>query len=160
MGNTAENLAEMNSNVSREDQDAFALWSQQKATAAMQSGRLAEEIISVEIPQRKKDPILFANDEFIKPSSSSAGILAKLRPAFKKDGTVTAGNASGLNDGSAAMLLATEEGLKTHNLTPMAKVLSWAVVGVEPRIMGIGPVGASQEALKKAHGRINQILLN
>jgi len=148
MGKTAENLAEMYS-ISREDQDAFALWSQQKATAAMQSGRLAEEIISVEIPQRKKDPIIFSKDEFIKPTSS-AEVLAKLRPAFKKDGTVTAGNASGLNDGSAAMLLATEEGLKTHNLTPKAKVLSWAVVGVEPRIMGIGPVGASQEALKKA----------
>ncbi len=148
MGNTAENLAEMY-NISREDQDAFALWSQQKATAAQQSGRLAEEIISVEIPQRKKDSIIFSEDEFVKPKSS-AEILAKLRPAFKKDGTVTAGNASGLNDGAAAMLLATEEGCKQQNLKPMARVVSSSVVGVEPRIMGIGPVGASNLALKRA----------
>lgn len=148
MGNTAENLAEMYK-ISREDQDAFALWSQQKATAAQKAGRLAEEIIYVEIPQRKKDPIIFSEDEFVKPKSS-AEILAKLRPAFKKDGTVTAGNASGLNDGAAAMLLATEEGCKQQNLTPMARVVSSAVVGVEPRIMGIGPVGASNEALRKA----------
>ncbi len=148
MGNTAENLAELYS-ISREDQDAFALWSQQKATAAQESGRLAEEIISVEIPQRKKDPIIFSQDEFVKPKSS-AEILAKLRPAFKKDGTVTAGNASGLNDGAAAMLLATEEGCKQQNLKPIARVVSSGVVGVEPRIMGIGPVGASNLALKRA----------
>lgn len=148
MGQTAENLADKYS-INRENQDEFAFWSQMKAAKANESGRLSEEIISVEIPQRKKDPIIFANDEFIK-SNSSTEILGKLRPAFKKDGTVTAGNASGLNDGAAAMLLATENGLKTHGLTPLARVVSWAVVGVEPRIMGIGPVGASREALEKA----------
>lgn len=148
MGQTAENLAELY-NISREDQDAFALWSQQKAAAATANGRLAEEIISVEIPQRKKDPIVFAQDEFIKAGTTQE-ILGKLRPAFKKNGSVTAGNASGLNDGAAAMLLASEEGLKNNQLTPLARVVSWAVVGVEPRIMGIGPVGASKEALKKA----------
>lgn len=148
MGNTAENLAELY-NINREDQDQFALWSQQKATAAQQNGRLAEEIVDVVIPQRKKDPVIFNQDEFVKPTSSLE-ILGKLRPAFKKDGTVTAGNASGLNDGAAAMLLASEQGLKDHGLKPLARAVSWAVVGVEPRIMGIGPVGASQKALKKA----------
>ncbi|UTW61413.1 3-oxoadipyl-CoA thiolase [bacterium SCSIO 12741] len=155
MGQTAENLAEMYQ-ISREDQDKFALWSQQKATRAQENGRLAEEIISVSIPRRKQDPLIFANDEFIKPKSSME-ILGKLRPAFKKEGSVTAGNASGLNDGAAAMLMATEEGLKNHNLTPLARVVSWAVVGVEPRIMGIGPVGASQKALKKAGLTLNDM---
>lgn len=155
MGNTAENLAELY-NINREDQDAFALWSQQKATAAQQNGRLAEEIVDVVIPQRKKDPVIFNQDEFVKPTSSLE-ILGKLRPAFKKDGTVTAGNASGLNDGAAAMLLASEQGLKDHGLKPLARVVSWAVVGVEPRIMGIGPVGASQKALKKAGLTMNDM---
>ncbi len=148
MGNTAENLAELY-NIDREDQDQFALWSQQKATAAQQNGRLAEELVSVNIPQRKKADIVFDTDEFVKPSSSLE-VLGKLRPAFKKDGTVTAGNASGLNDGSAALLMASEQGLKDHNLKPMARVVSSGVAGVEPRIMGIGPVYASEIALKKA----------
>ena len=155
MGNTAENLAELYK-INREDQDRFALWSQQKATAAQKNGRLSEEIIEVSIPQRKKDPIIFSQDEFVKPTSSLE-ILSKLRPAFKKDGTVTAGNSSGLNDGAAAMLLASEAGLKTHNLKPLARIVSWAVVGVEPRIMGIGPVGASQKALKKAGLTLNDM---
>ncbi|MBD80884.1 MAG: 3-oxoadipyl-CoA thiolase [Crocinitomicaceae bacterium] len=155
MGQTAENLAEKFS-ISREDQDKFAYWSQQKAAKATAAGRHAEEIVSVEIPQRKKDPIVFAQDEFIKPNSSLE-ILAKLRTAFKKDGSVTAGNSSGLNDGAAAMLLASDQGLKNHNLTPLARVVSWAVVGVEPRIMGIGPVGASREALKKAGLSLNDM---
>ena len=148
MGNTAENLAELY-NINREDQDQFALWSQQKATAAQQNGRLAEELVAVTIPQRKKDDIVFEKDEFVKPSSSLE-VLGKLRPAFKKDGTVTAGNASGLNDGSAALLMASEQGLKDHNMKPMARVVSSGVAGVEPRIMGIGPVYASEIALKKA----------
>lgn len=148
MGNTAENLAELY-NINREDQDQFALWSQQKATAAQQNGRLAEELVAVTIPQRKKDDIVFEKDEFVKPSSSLE-VLGKLRPAFKKDGTVTAGNASGLNDGSAALLMASEQGLKDHNMKPMARVVSSGVAGVEPRIMGIGPVFASEIALKKA----------
>ena len=151
MGSTAENLAEKYS-INREDQDKFAYWSQMKATAAQNSGRLAEEIIAVEIPQRKADPIIFDKDEFIKPSTTLE-ILAKLRPAFKKaenGGTVTAGNASGLNDGAAAMLVASEDALKKYSLNPLARIVSSAVVGVEPRIMGIGPVKASQKALAKA----------
>ena len=149
MGNTAENLAEKY-NISREDQDLFAYNSQMKATKAQSSGRLSEEIISVEIPQRKKDSIIFSEDEFIR-SNTTTEILGKLRPAFKKEGgTVTAGNASGLNDGAAAMLLASDKGVKENNLTPIAKIISSAVVGVEPRIMGIGPVQASNRALKKA----------
>jgi len=149
MGNTAENLAEKY-NISREDQDLFAYNSQMKATKAQSSGRLSEEIISVEIPQRKKDSIIFSEDEFIK-NGTSLEILGKLRTAFKKEGgTVTAGNASGLNDGAAAMLLASDKGVKENNLTPIAKIISSAVVGVEPRIMGIGPVEASNKALKKA----------
>ena len=149
MGNTAENLAEKY-NISREDQDLFAYTSQMKATKAQSSGRLSEEIISVEIPQRKKDSIIFSKDEFIK-NGTSLEILGKLRTAFKKEGgTVTAGNASGLNDGAAAMLLASDKGVKENNLTPIAKIISSAVVGVEPRIMGIGPVEASNRALKKA----------
>lgn len=148
MGNTAENLAEMY-NINREDQDLFAFNSQQKAAKAQQSGRLAEEIVPVEIPRRKQDPLVFDQDEFIKPKTSLE-VLAKLRPAFKKDGTVTPGNASGLNDGAGALLIASEEGIKTHNLKPMARIVSSGVAGVEPRIMGIGPVYASQMALDKA----------
>ena len=149
MGNTAENLAEKY-NICREDQDLFAYNSQMKATKAQSFGRLSEEIISVEIPQRKKDSIIFSKDEFIK-NGTSLEILAKLRTVFKKEGgTVTAGNASGLNDGAAAMLLASDKGVKENNLTPIAKIISSAVVGVEPRIMGIGPVEASNKALKKA----------
>ena len=149
MGNTAENLSEKY-NISREDQDLFAYNSQMKASKAQSSGRLSEEIISVEIPQRKKNSIIFSEDEFIK-DGTSLEILGKLRTAFKKEGgTVTAGNASGLNDGAAAMLLASDKGVKENNLTPIAKIISSAVVGVEPRIMGIGPVEASNKALKKA----------
>jgi acetyl-CoA acyltransferase len=149
MGNTAENLAEKY-NISREDQDLFAYNSQRKAAKAQSEGRFDEEIVAVEIPQRKKDPIIFSKDEFIRANTTTE-ILGKLRAAFKKEGgTVTAGNASGLNDGSAAMLLASEKGMKENNLTPIAKIVSSAVVGVEPRIMGIGPVMASNKALQKA----------
>ncbi|PDH48763.1 MAG: 3-oxoadipyl-CoA thiolase [Bacteroidetes bacterium MED-G21] len=148
MGSTAENLAEMY-NISREDQDKFALNSQQKAAKAQAEGRFDLETVSVEIPQRKKDPIIFSKDEFIK-ANSSLEVLGKLRTAFKKEGTVTAGNASGLNDGAAAMLLASDDAVKKYNLKPTAKIVSSAVVGVEPRIMGIGPVKASEKALAKA----------
>ena len=151
MGTTAENLVDKYG-ISREDQDKFAYWSQMKAAAAQKSGRLAKEIISVEIPQRKKDPIIFDKDEFIKPNSSLE-VLAKLRSAFRKKedgGTVTAGNASGLNDGAAATIIASEDAVKQYKLSPMARIISSAVVGVEPRIMGIGPVGASNKALAKA----------
>ena len=149
MGNTAENLAEKY-NISREDQDMFAYHSQKKAAKAQSEGRFNTEIVAVEIPQRKGDPIIFNQDEFIK-GNTSLEVLAKLRPAFKTEaGTVTAGNTSGLNDGAAAMLLASDKGVKENNLTPIAKIISSAVVGVEPRIMGIGPVKAANKALEKA----------
>lgn len=148
MGNTAENLVEKY-DISRESQDRFAAWSQQKAAAARKSGRLAEEITPVEIPRRKADPLLFEDDEFIRPGTTRE-ILAKLRPAFKKDGTVTAGNASGLNDGAAAMLIASGKAVNNYNFKPLARIVCSGVAGVEPRIMGIGPVYASEIALKKA----------
>ncbi|PKQ44526.1 3-oxoadipyl-CoA thiolase [Confluentibacter flavum] len=148
MGITAENLAELFS-ISREDQDLFAYNSQMKATRAQKNGILAEEIISVEIPQRKGNSIIVDTDEFIRPSTTLE-TLAKLRTVFKKDGTVTAGNASGLNDGAAAMLVVSEEALKKYNLKPKARIVASAVVGVEPKIMGIGPVEATKKVLKKA----------
>jgi acetyl-CoA acyltransferase len=148
MGNTAENLAEMY-DINREDQDKFALWSQQKAAAARSSGRLAKEIVPVEIPQRKKDPIIFSEDEFIRPDTNMEA-LSKLRTAFNDGGTVTAGNASGLNDGAAAVIIASQEAVDQYQLKPLARIVSSAVVGVEPRIMGIGPVKATQKALKRA----------
>jgi len=155
MGNTAENLVEKYS-ISREDQDAFAAWSQQKAAAARNSGRFAEEIITVEIPRRKQEPLVFSEDEFIRPTTTPE-ILATLRPAFKKDGSVTAGNSSGLNDGAAAMLIASESAVKDHSLTPKARIVSSGVAGVEPRIMGIGPVYASEIALKRAGLSLNDM---
>ncbi|MEO9869875.1 3-oxoadipyl-CoA thiolase [Ekhidna sp.] len=155
MGNTAENLVEIHK-ISRKDQDAFAYWSQVKATEAQKNGRLAEEIMRVEIPQRKADPIIFDKDEFVKPSTSLE-ILGKLRAAFKKDGSVTAGNSSGLNDGAAAVLVSSEYAVKNHDLKPLARIVSSAVVGVEPRIMGIGPVEASKKALKKAGLSLDQM---
>ncbi len=149
MGVTAENLAEKYQ-ISREDQDKFAYNSQMKAAKALKSGRLSEEITPVSIPQRRADPIIFEEDEFIKPHTSLEK-LATLRTAFKKQGgSVTAGNASGLNDGAAAILVASEDAVKQYKLKPLARILSSATVGVEPRIMGIGPVGASNKALKKA----------
>lgn len=147
MGETAENLNDIHK-ISREDQDKFSLHSQQKAAAAQQNGRLAKEIVAVEI-QQKKEMVRFDKDEFIKPSTTLE-VLGKLKPSFRKDGSVTAGNASGLNDGAAAILLASEDAIKKHNLQPKARILSSAVVGVEPRIMGIGPVQAANNALKKA----------
>jgi acetyl-CoA acetyltransferase family protein len=151
MGQTAENLAEKYK-ISREDQDIFAYRSQMKAAEAQRNGRLAEEIVPVEIPRRKQDPLIFDTDEFIKPTTSLE-VLGKLRTAFKKQdvgGTVTAGNASGLNDGAAAVLVASEDAIKQYGMKPLARIVSSAVVGVEPRIMGIGPVQASYKALKKA----------
>ena len=148
MGNTAENLVEMYG-IERDAQDKFAAWSQEKAAKAQASGRLAEEIVTVEIPQRKKDPILFSQDEFIR-AGSTLDVLSTLRPAFKRDGSVTAGNSSGLNDGAAAIIVAGETAIKEHGLKPMARIVSTAVAGVEPRIMGIGPVYASQKALDRA----------
>ena len=151
MGSTAENLAALYK-INRADQDKFAAWSQQKAAAAQAAGRFIEEIVPVSIPQRKKEPIIFDQDEFIRASTTTE-ILAKLRPAFKKvedGGTVTAGNASGLNDGAAAMLVASSLAVEKYKLKPLARIVSSATAGVQPRIMGIGPVFASNKALAKA----------
>jgi 3-oxoadipyl-CoA thiolase len=155
MGQTAENLVDK-FHISREDQDKFAAWSQQKAAKARDNGRLAEEIMPVKIPQRKGDPLVFDNDEFIRPDTTVEA-LAKLRPAFRKDGTVTAGNASGLNDGAAATMIASEEAIKKYQLKPLARIVSSAVTGVEPRIMGIGPVKASEIALERAGLKLEEM---
>jgi 3-oxoadipyl-CoA thiolase len=148
MGTTAENVVEMH-NISREDQDKFAAWSQQKAGVARDSGRLAKEIVKVEIPQRKGDPIIFEHDEFMRPDTT-ADILSQLRPAFKKDGSVTAGNASGLNDGAGALLIASNSAIEKYGFKPKARIVASAVSGIEPRIMGLGPVEATNKALKRA----------
>lgn len=155
MGETAENLVDKYK-ITREDQDTFAFHSQMKASAAQQSGRLAKEIVAVEIPQRKGDAVIFSKDEFVKPTTSLEG-LAKLKSAFRKEGSVTAGNASGLNDGAAATIIASEEAIKKYNLKPIARIVSSAVVGVEPKIMGIGPVEASNKALEKAGLKMSDI---
>ena len=149
MGITAENLAEMY-RISREDQDSFAYNSQQKAFDAQHSGRFLEEIMPVFLTDKKGTTTIFNKDEFIKGVSSIEG-LSKLKPAFKKEnGTVTAGNSSGLNDGASAVLIASENGVNQFNLKPLARIVASAVTGVEPRIMGIGPVSATQKALQKA----------
>ena len=148
MGQTAEHLADEH-DISRADQDAFAARSQAKAAAARAAGRLAEEIAPVHIPRRKQDDLVVRDDEFLRPDTT-VDVLAKLRPAFAEAGSVTAGNASGLNDGAAALLIAGEGALATHTLTPLARIVSSGVAGVEPRIMGIGPVPASRLALKRA----------
>jgi acetyl-CoA acyltransferase len=157
MGQTAENVAEKYG-ILREDQDRFAAGSQRKAARARESGRFVDEITAVEIPQKKGEPKRFEADEFLRPDTSLE-ILAKLKPAFRTDGkgSVTAGNASGLNDGAAAMLIASERGLKTHQLKPIARITSVAVAGVEPRLMGMGPVPASRLALKRAGLRMDDI---
>ncbi len=145
MPKTAENLAEQYS-ISREDQDRFSFWSQSKAAAAQADGRLAREICPVSVPQRKKDPLIFDRDEH--PRLSSLEKLAQLRPLFT-DGTITAGNASGINDGAAALLVASEAGVQRFGLQPRARVLGMAVAGVPPRTMGIGPVPATRKLLKR-----------
>jgi acetyl-CoA C-acetyltransferase len=147
MGETAENVAER-WNISREEQDTFSFQSQEKYQAAHAAGKFANEIVPVHIPQKKGEPIIFHKDEH--PRMSSMEDLAKLKPAFKKEGSVTAGNSSGINDGAAALMLVSEEVLKKYNLTPLARVVSRGVAGVDPAIMGIGPVPASQKALKRA----------
>ncbi len=149
MGNTAENVAEQ-FGISREDQDTFALWSQQKAKKAITGQRFFKEIVTIEVPA-KKETIIIGDDEFPKLDSTIEK-LSKLKPAFRHDGkgTVTAGNSSGLNDGACAIILASEEAVTKYGLTPMAKFIASSVVGVEPRIMGIGPLPASQAVLKKA----------
>ncbi len=154
MGETAENVAEK-WNISRERQDQFALSSQEKWQAAHNMGAFKDEIVPVIIPQRKKDPIVFDTDEH--PRLSSLETLGGLKPAFRENGTVTAGNASGINDGAACALVVSEEILKRYNLTPMARIVSFGVAGVDPAYMGIGPVPATKLALKKAGLTINDL---
>ena len=151
MPRTAENLAEEMS-ISREDQDRFALWSQAKAAAAQQDGRLAGEICAVSVPQRKQQPLIVDRDEH--PRDTSLEKLAQLRPLFS-NGTVTAGNASGINDGAAALLLASEAAMARHGLEPRVRVLGMAVAGVPPRIMGIGPVPATHKLLQRLNMSLN-----
>jgi len=146
MPSTGENVAQ-EFQVSREDQDAFALRSQEKAAKAQANGRLAAEIVAVKIPQRKGDPIVVDKDEH--PRQTTLEALAKLKPIVRADGTVTAGNASGVNDGAAAIIVASEEAVKRNGLTPRARVLGGAVAGVPPRIMGIGPAPASEKLMKR-----------
>jgi len=155
MGETAENVAKQ-WNISREEQDAFAFSSQEKYAAALQAGKWNDEIIGVEITENKQT-ILFDKDEH--PRQTSLEKLASLKPAFIKDGTVTAGNSSGINDGASALLLASEEAVKLFNLQPMARIVSMGVAGVDSSIMGIGPVPASQKALKRAGLNINDLAL-
>jgi 3-oxoadipyl-CoA thiolase len=146
MPSTAENVAQ-EFQVSREDQDAFALRSQEKTAAAQASGRLAAEIVAVEIRQRKGEPLVVDKDEH--PRQTSLEALAKLKPIVRRDGTVTAGNASGINDGAAALIIASDDAARRHGLTPKARVLGTAVAGVPPRIMGIGPAPASDKLMNR-----------
>lgn len=156
MGTTAENLVDLYG-ISREDQDRFAAWSQQKAQAAKDAGLLSKEIAPVHIPRRKQDDLVFSEDEFIR-AGTTAEVLSKLRPAFRKEGgSVTAGNSSGLNDGACALMLASEMGISKNGFEPLARFVSSAVVGVEPRIMGIGPVDASKKALQRAGLLLDQM---
>ncbi len=155
MGITAENIADKYS-IPREEQDAFAAGSQQKTEAAQNEGLFAEEIVPVEVPQRRGDPVIFDRDEFPRPGTTAEG-LGKLRPAFKRDGTVTAGNASGINDGAAAVVVMSAAKAKELGLTPMATIRSFSSAGVDPAIMGTGPIPATTKALEKAGWNINDL---
>lgn len=155
MGTTAENLAAYY-NISREEQDRFALLSQQKAHQAMKDRKFDEEIISVEIPQKGGKKVFFDQDEFPRPDTTLE-MLAALKPAFKKDGTVTAGNASGINDGAAACLIMSMSKAQELGVKPLARIVSFASAGVDPKIMGIGPVPSSREAIRKANIKVNDL---
>ena len=148
MGITAENVARR-FGVTREQQDAFALASQQKAVEAQSSGRFNDEIVPVKVPQKKGDPMIFAHDEFIN-AKTTAQALAGLRPAFDKAGTVTAGNASGINDGAAGVVVMTGRKAAMLGLTPLGRIASFATIGLDPALMGLGPAPASQMALERA----------
>lgn len=156
MGMTAENVAEK-MNISREDQDQFALQSQERAAAAIAAGKFKDEIVPVVIPQRKGDPIVFDTDEY--PRATSLEKLAKLKPAFKKDGTVTAGSSSGRNDGASALLIMAADKAKELGLKPLARFVSYATTGLDPKIMGLGPVEAVKKALVRADMTLDQIEL-
>jgi len=155
MGVTAENIVKQYK-IAREEQDQFAAATQQKTEAAQKAGRFKEEIISIEIPQKKGDPIVFDSDEFPRPGVTAEG-LAKLRPAFDKDGTVTAANASGLNDGAAVVIVTSESKARALGLEPMAWIAAYASSGVDPAIMGTGPVPASKKCLKKAGWSVDEL---
>jgi 3-oxoadipyl-CoA thiolase len=161
MAETAENVAD-DFGVSRGDQDAFALRSQQRAGAAMVAGRFSEEIVAVRVPQRRGEDVVVDTDEHPRPESTLEG-FAKLRPIVRSDGTITAGNASGINDGACAVVVASERAASAHGLEPIARIVCWATAGVEPRIMGIGPAPASEKAMALAGlgiGQMNVIELN
>ena len=161
MGETAENVAKKHG-VSREDQDAFALASHQKAAAATEAGRFEREIVPVTVPQRKGEPVIVSRDESIRPDTS-LDKLAKLKPVFRKDGSVTAGNSSPINDGAAAVMLVAGDVLSALELEPMARVVANATVGVDPAYMGEGPIGAVRKILKRCGLRvpnIDQVELN
>ena len=155
MAETAENIAD-EFGISRDDQDQLALRSQHRAEAAIGAGRFDDEIVAVTVPQRKGEPLIIDTDEHPRPGSTIEG-LAKLRPIVRADGTITAGNASGINDGACAMLLASESAAKSHGLEPLARVVAWATAGVEPRIMGIGPAPASEKTLALTGLAIDQM---
>jgi acetyl-CoA C-acetyltransferase len=155
MGVTAENVAK-EFDITREQQDAFAALSQNKAEAAQKSGRFDDEIVPVEIPQRKGDPVRFATDEFVR-HGVTAESLAGLKPAFSKEGTVTAANASGLNDGAAAVLVMSAKKAEALGLTPLARIKAYANAGVDPKVMGMGPVPASRRCLERAGWSVNDL---
>jgi acetyl-CoA C-acetyltransferase len=155
MGITAENIAKQYA-ITREEQDEFAAASQQKTEAAQAAGKFDEEIVPVEIPQRKGDPIIFNKDEFPKAGVTAEG-LTKLRPAFDKEGTVTAANASGLNDGAAAVLIMSEKKAKELGLEPLATIKAYSSAGVDPAIMGTGPIPATRLCLKKAGWSVDDL---
>jgi 3-oxoadipyl-CoA thiolase len=156
MGETAENIFERQPEITREEQDRFAYESQMRAKAAIESGRFKDEIVPVIIPQRKGDPLVVDTDEHPRPETTLDG-LAKLRPAFRKNGSVTAGNASGLNDGAAAVLLMTSDRAQELGLKSMARIIAGAAAGVDPRVMGYGPIPATRKALQRAGLTIDQI---
>jgi acetyl-CoA acetyltransferase family protein len=160
MGETAENVYELTRadghTISREEQDRFALESQRRAVAAIESGKFAEEIVPVPVPQKKGDPVLVSKDEHPRPDTTLEG-LARLKPAFRKDGTVTAGNSSGINDGAAALLLMSDSKAKELGLAPLARIVASAAAGVEPRVMGLGPIPATRKALERARLTLDQI---
>ncbi len=155
MPETGENVAE-EFHIGRKDQDLFALRSQQRAAEAIRSGRLKQEIVAVSIPQKKGDPLLFSEDEHPRPDTTLEA-LSKLKPIVKSNGTITAGNASGVNDGACALLLASEAALKQHGLTPRARVVAAAAAGVAPRVMGMGPTPAMRKVLAKAGLSLGQM---
>jgi len=156
MGTTAENIA-TRWQITRDDQDAFAVASQNKAEAAQKAGRFKDEIVAVTVPGRKGDVVVEA-DEYPR-HGSTLDAMAKLRPAFSKEGTVTAGNASGINDGAAALVLMTADEASRRGLTPLARIASWATAGVDPAVMGSGPIPASRKALEKAGWKVGDLNL-